>query len=104
MAMRVKWTEEANRTMERYFVCSADFYSKALLRQLNNDLKRAKKLLEENPYIGQKEPLAANRTFEYRRIVLSRPFKLIYFIHEETVYIANIWDTRRSVKNLIRNL
>ena len=32
----------------------------------------------------------------YRHIVLSKPFKIIYFIFEDTVYIADIWDTRQS--------
>lgn len=32
----------------------------------------------------------------YRHLVLSKPFKIIYFIYEETIYIADIWDTRQS--------
>lgn len=100
MAMKVLWTPNANRSYEYIITCATDYYGKSLLRKLVSDIQRAEMLLADNPLLGSMEPLAANRNFDYRYIVLSKPFKLIYTVYDGVVYIADLWDTRQSPERL----
>ena len=102
--MRVEWTEHANRSLEFIFTCAQEYYPRTLLRKLNRELKRTEHLVANHPRMGGVEYLAEARDYEYRNIVLCKPFKLIYFIAEDTVFIADIWDTRREPNALLRNL
>ena len=70
MAMKVLWTPNANRSYEYIMTCATDYYGKSLLRKLVSDIQRAEMLLADNPLLGSMEPLAANRNFDYRYIVL----------------------------------
>ncbi|MBR1519801.1 MAG: type II toxin-antitoxin system RelE/ParE family toxin [Bacteroidaceae bacterium] len=102
--MRIEWTEHASHALEHIFTCSQEYYSKRLLRRLNADIKQSERMLADNPLMGSVESLTRNKDVEYRYIVLCRPFKLIYFIYEGGIYIADIWDTRRLPQNLARNI
>lgn len=42
------------------------------------------------------EKLLRNRKHIYRSFVVHRHYKLIYYIEKDTVYIADLWDTRRE--------
>ena len=53
-------------------------------------------LLAANPRLGITEPLLAGRKREYRSIVVHKLFKLVYYVKDETLYIAALWDTRRE--------
>ncbi|MBQ6730021.1 MAG: hypothetical protein IJQ83_07815 [Bacteroidales bacterium] len=57
--------------------------------------------LEDNPYMGQIEPLLANKPKEYRSIVINRLNKIIYYIKGETIRVSALWDTRREPKSLL---
>ena len=93
--MRVVWTPRANRSLEYILTCATDFYGKDQLRRLMADIKRTEPLLCENPRLGSAEPLVANRDVEYRSVVLIRPFKIVYTMDVDSVYIMDIWDTRQ---------
>ena len=60
--------------------------------------------MANNPFMGCIEEIAKSRDYEYRSIVLCRPFKLIYFIDRDAIFIADIWDTRREPQSLIKRL
>lgn len=94
--MRIVWTAQGNKRLEHIFACCSDFYSQKQLRELNNRLKSAERLLADNPLLGALEPIGEGLDMEYRHIVLNKPFKLIYFLYEDCIYIADIWDTRQS--------
>ena len=49
-----------------------------------------------NPCIGLREPLMAERPEGFRSVVVHRNCKLVYYVDGDTVYIADVWDTRRE--------
>lgn len=102
--MQVVWTAQGNAALEWIMTCARQFYSREHLCRLNADIKQAERLMAENPRMGGRELLAKGRGEEYRSIVLCKPFKLVYFIHEGVLYVADIWDTRRLPETLTRNL
>ena len=94
--MQVRWTEQSNRALEYVMTCARDFYSLKQLQCLRADIVRCEALLSENPYMGAIENELEGLDIVYRHLVLSKPFKIIYFIYEDIVYISDIWDTRQS--------
>lgn len=98
--MKVVWTASANRRYEYIMTCAVDFYGKGTLRKLNSAIRNAEQLLVDNPRMGNREPLAKDREAEYRCIVLSKYFKLIYILCSDCIYVVDIWDTRQAPETL----
>ncbi len=94
--MQVRWTEQSCKALDFIMTCSRDFYSLTLLQSLRNDISRCEALLLSNPLMGAVEQELEGLDIEYRHLVLTKPFKIIYFIYEDDIYIADIWDTRQS--------
>ena len=96
--MEIIWADEA---FERW--CEAADY---ILHQFGvQAVERFQERTEEwedamlqSPLIGKAEPLLANRTHLYRSIVINKLNKLIYYIENETIIVADFWDTRREPK------
>ena len=97
MAMTVYWTRFAENKLEEIF----DYYSvKASVRtarKLVTTIIDASLELEENPLIGQKEELLADRPQEFRYLICKK-YKLIYWIDEarQRVEVANVFDCRQN--------
>lgn len=53
-------------------------------------------LLAENPNMGPVEPLLADRAVMYRSVVANRLNKIVYFIKDDHIEVADFWDTRRE--------
>ncbi|HRF79570.1 MAG TPA: type II toxin-antitoxin system RelE/ParE family toxin [Flavobacteriales bacterium] len=56
--------------------------------------------LEVNPRLGAVEPLIKDPTREYRRLVEGH-YKIIYWIAEHDVRIADIFDSRRDPSEML---
>ena len=102
--MMVRWTPNGSKAYEYIMTCATSFYGKPLLRKLVRDIKKAESNLADNPMLGCLEPLAEGQNFEYRRLILVKPFKLIYTIYDNVVYIADIWDMRQCPDTLAQRL
>ena len=64
-------------------------------------------LLSSYPFMGRVEPLLTHKKrHEYRSLVVHKHFKLVYYVDEsrQTVFIADLWDTRREPARLARPL
>jgi plasmid stabilization system protein ParE len=53
------------------------------------------RLLIHSPQVGQREPILEGQPPEFRRLLEGR-YKIIYYVEGETIYIADVWDTRRN--------
>lgn len=104
MAMRIVWTEQANKALEFIFTCALDFYGKNKLKKLRSDIQRYETILTNNPKIGAIEQIVDDVNVEFRHVVMTKPFKLIFFILDETIYIADIWDARQDPNALSNRL
>ena len=62
------------------------------------EVRQMTQLLKRSPYIGQIDPLFNDRTKTYRSVVVNGLNKLVYYIEDETIYIAAFWDTRTEPK------
>lgn len=54
--------------------------------------------------MGKIEPLLAGRPQNFRSLVIHKHYKLIYYIDEDTIYIAALIDTRADPDSLAEKL
>jgi len=57
------------------------------------------RLLKINPYMASIDPLFEERAKTYRSIIINRRSKMVYYIEDETIYIAAFWDCRKDPTN-----
>lgn len=93
MGLRIVWTESAISQIEQIF----DYYKykasgKVAVKIVAQIVDRTIQL-EQNPFIGAKEPLLSNRKNEYRYLVEGN-YKIIYWIGENYVRISAVFDCR----------
>ena len=92
---KIFWTDTAINQLEDIF----DYYKeKASLKSSKNLIKKLIDRtiqLENNPLSGQIEPLLQDRKFEYRYLVEGN-YKIIYWIEENYIKIAGIFDCRQN--------
>ncbi|MBC8600500.1 type II toxin-antitoxin system RelE/ParE family toxin [Parabacteroides acidifaciens] len=102
--MQIIWTEQARQQVKSAMdYCKATFGTRILIRfsgQLKADIVR----LGKNPFMGLVEPLLEGRNKVYRSLVIHKLYKLVYYVDEETIYIADLWDVRRDPDRLIARL
>lgn len=60
--------------------------------------------LEAFPEQAAKEPLLEERTKNYRSLVVVKIFKVVYYIEDEVVNIADIWDCRQSPETNVKKI
>ena len=53
-------------------------------------------MLSRNPHLGPVEPYLDNMPEIYRSIVVNRLNKIVYYIKDNGIVIADFWDTRRE--------
>lgn len=97
--MQLRYTPQFNKSFDEIMNCGSGYYSRKTLLSLFNRLKEVKGLLLSNPKLGSVELNISNNEYEYRKVVLYKYLKLIYFIIDDTIYFADIWDARRDPKN-----
>ena len=92
--MKVIWDPKAKeaRTKVANYI-RRQFGAKRKIRFLQ-DVRQTTEQLKRNPGIGQIDPLFADRTKTYRNIIINGLNKLVYFVSDDTLYIAGFWDTR----------
>lgn len=98
--MQLKWSDTFNREYENIIACSKNYYGVRKLKTLNRTLRQTEALLINNPHLGKADPILANYDMEYRSILLCTPFKLIYTIYDDCIYLVDIWDTHREPSTL----
>ena len=99
--MKVIWSIQAKETLHQTSNFIRREYGKRSKQKFINEILHIASLLENNPYLGQVESLLDEAEVEYRSIVVNHINKLVYYIHENTLEIVVLWDTRREPKSLI---
>ena len=99
--MRVSWSKRATKSLTQTSVYILTEFGSRANRKFLQEIQRVSDLLEDNPYMGQIEPLLANKPKEYRSIVINRLNKIVYYIKGDTIRVSALWDTRREPKSLL---
>ena len=102
--MKVVWSLQAKENLQQTSNYIRREFGKKSKQKFLDEVLHVASLLESNPYIGQVEPLLDEASVEYRSIVVNHINKLVYYIHENTLEIVVLWDTRREPKSLAKEV
>lgn len=100
----VIWTKRANRERIAILTYGAETFGKRSAEKLNEYIESCVVLFVGNPHLGGIEPLLVGRIREYRSFVVHEHYKLVYYLKGNTIYIVDLWDTRREPAKLARRI
>ena len=97
MALIIFWSQLAEEKLEDIFEYYKTTASLRIAQNLINGLVDQTLLLINNPFIGQKEELLADRSEDFRYLVYKN-YKIIYWLNKakSRVEIANVFDSRQN--------
>lgn len=99
MGIEIRWTATAISNLEDIFYYYRLKVNIALAHKIVTSVIESTILLEEQPTMGQFEPLLVDRNKGYR-YVLSGNYKIIYWPEDLIIWIASVFDTRQNPKKL----
>lgn len=102
--MRVIVSDFAQEQIAKISEHIEDAFGRTSKKRFRHRIRHAICLLRRHPNIGPPEPLLAHRAKLYRSLVITSLNKMIYTIQEDTIVIANIWDTRRDPSSLVNDI
>ena len=68
------------------------------------EVRETTKMLKTHPNLGPIDPLFNDRPKTYRSVIINGLSKMVYFIEDDTIYIAAFWDTRCEPKQQARQV
>lgn len=92
--MRVKWSERARRQRDEVANYIRQQFGAKRKYKFKQEIRETTDLLKRSPNIGQIDPLFDDRPQVYRSVIINGLNKLVYFVKDDTIYIAGFWDTR----------
>jgi plasmid stabilization system protein ParE len=101
--MVIKWSPIAKKCLKDIY----SYYKERSLQAAENiraDINTATKRLADFPLMAPIEPLLAHRRRGYRALLVRKRYKVIYYIANETIHIAFVWDCRRNPAVLIHEI
>lgn len=103
MAAEVIWTEPALQELNDIYVYYSEHKSEIVAVKLFNTIVNAADRLGLFPEMGTTEELLKNRRKCYRSLIEGN-YKVVYYVEDNNVYIALIWDCRQNPWRLIDKL
>lgn len=100
--MKVVWLNRAETSLRRTEEYILREYGDMARERFIQEVKDVAYLLEKMPELGHFETLLSGYEQGYRSIVINRLNKLIYYIRDNKVLIAALWDCRREPKKLMQ--
>lgn len=102
--MKVIWHDQAKEALRETATYIRRHFGPQVRESFRNEVDHIQALLTSNPYMGSKEPLLADLTIEYRSFVVNKLNKIVYYVEEDTIHIADFWDTRREPQKQAQQL
>ena len=96
MPMRVIWNTETTRQLDYLLNYLEQEFGQRTMQNFYKRLLSYEPLLATNPGMGRREPLLEKHPKGFRSIVVHKYCKLIYYVEEDGIHIADLWDTRRE--------
>lgn len=94
--MKLLWLQLAEEDLDSIYQFYSTEKSIKTATKFYNDILDAAEKLINFPFIAAIESVLSEEEAEYRALVVRKHFKIVYFIENETVYIAAVWDCRQN--------
>ena len=99
--MKIRWLELAEEDLEFIYQFYAKDKSTKIANKLYNDILDAVDSLADFPLMAPVELDLSDDNEEFRSLLVRRCYKVIYFVEDEFIYIAAVWDCRTEPKTNI---
>lgn len=89
--MRVVWSRRALREWENAVSYIFRKFGIMAVKEFEKDVTLWESLIAQNPELAHQEILLENRSKLYRGLVVNNYSKLIFYVEEDVLYIADLW-------------
>lgn len=101
--MRIQWLEPAQEDLRQLRVYYLKNAGVTTARDRIMNIMRDVSLLQNNPFLG-KEDQELGRDIEQYRFLVCGDYKIFYYIRENIIKIALLWDCRQNPVRLLDRL
>ena len=100
----IHWSKRAEKSYGKIIDYVAEEFGKARARRYVATVYAEVNKLGTNPGIGQGEPLLEGARYDFRRLVVEDLTKIIYRVTDDSIEIADVWDTRQDPTELVERM
>jgi len=93
--MKIVWTIKASEDLVEIYNYLAAHTSPENAKKFIKKIMRRVLGLQFMPYLGAVEPRLTKLKRDYRRLIV-KPYKIIYDVRKEKIYIHRIFDSRQN--------
>jgi len=97
--MKVYWTDFAKKSLKEIYYFYKAHASEKIAKKLKSQIFLKAKLISKKPKLGQIEVFLEDVGLGHR-YVLSGNFKIIYLIQGDSIFITDLFDTRRNPEKI----
>lgn len=104
--MIYEWKKKAEAELAKAAIYCSQQFGKRIAEKFIDTVDKQVKRLSQYPELGFPEPLLAERSREYRSLMINEHFKSVYYYDKpkDTIYIIDLWDTRREPQSLSKRV
>ncbi|MBB4037078.1 plasmid stabilization system protein ParE [Dysgonomonas hofstadii] len=94
--MVIKWLAPSRQSLKDIVAYYKKEYAENAALKLITEIRTSVERLKEFPELAAVEPLLMSRDKTYRSLVVTKTYKVIYYIENDIINISDIWDCRQS--------
>ena len=94
MAYEIHWLRRASNELDAIYQFYSEFANEQVAKRRIGIIIHSVDLLQDMPYLGkQDEDFTHIRSYRY---VVVLTYKIYYFVEDDGIYIASVWDCRQG--------
>lgn len=98
------WSPLAKEQITDIFYYYKQEFGISTARKVKKAIQDCAKKIKQNPYMGRPELEAVGLSHVYYSYVEHKNHKIVYYMENETLYIADIWPCLMETGNLTQRL
>lgn len=94
--MKVYWDKQAETRRDQIADYIFERFGYRRMEEYIEDVEQSVKMICRYPNIGSIDPLFADRSKEYRSVIVNGLSKMVYNVTDDTINIVAFWDCRQE--------
>lgn len=102
--MVIIWLPEARSHLKEIYLFHKENRSLKIAVEVRLEIYSSVTILKKFPQMASIEVFSSKTTKEYRSLVVSKYFKVVYYIDEEKIYVSAIFDCRQAPETNVKKI
>ena len=102
--MKVVWSKQAGKSMRQISSYIKKRFGLRAKETFLSEVTDIVSSLENNPYIGKRDPYMEGNPVEYRCMFVNRLSKMVYYVDKNNVYVVAFCDARRDPESIAASI